>query len=312
LYFTSPRIDSSLWDVFIPNQKNQLESASLNPDFQFNKRVNEIISNGNPRGKGIYTPGQLDSIDLNKSLEIYKERFANAADFELLFTGNIDLDNVLPLVTQYLGSLPGTPSEKEDFRDLGIRPPQDREETIKVGVDDKSQVILYFSGETAYDLEKSQQLSYLGEILTIKLIETLREEIGGVYGVGARGSLSRIPEERFSFSISFPCGPESVDKLKAAVWEQIQKIQADGPDEADLEKVRETKRLDLEENLKRNGFWHGQLNAAISGGLPLDTVLGAADRVLGVSDEQVKEAANTYLQKPYLLEITRYPADFEE
>ncbi|AKP53110.1 M16 family metallopeptidase [Cyclobacterium amurskyense] len=312
LYFTSPRMDKSLWEVFLANQKNQLESASVNPDFQFNKRVNEIISNGNPRGRGIYTADQLDSIDLNHSLKIYEERFANAADFNLLFTGNIDLESMLPLVAQYLGSLPGDPSEKEDFIDLGLTPPQDRKETIKVGVDDKSQVILYFSGETAYDLKKSQQLSYLGEILTIKLIETLREEIGGVYGVGARGSLSRVPEERFNFSISFPCGPESVDKLKAAVWEQIQKIQEEGPDEADLEKVRETKRLALEENMKRNGFWHGQLNAAINGGLPLDTVLGAEDRVLGVTADQVKEAANTYLQKPYLLEITRYPANFEE
>lgn len=312
LYFTSPRMDKSLWEVFLANQKNQLESASVNPDFQFNKRVNEIISNGNPRGRGIYTADQLDSIDLNHSLKIYEERFANAADFNLLFTGNIDLESMLPLVAQYLGSLPGDPSEKEDFIDLGLTPPQDRKETIKVGVDDKSQVILYFSGETAYNLKKSQQLSYLGEILTIKLIETLREEIGGVYGVGARGRLSRVPEERFNFSISFPCGPESVDKLKAAVWEQIQKIQEEGPDEADLEKVRETKRLALEENMKRNGFWHGQLNAAINGDLPLDTVLGAEDRVLGVRADQVKEAANTYLQKPYLLEITRYPANFEE
>ncbi|EPR65501.1 M16 family metallopeptidase [Cyclobacterium qasimii] len=312
LYFTSPRMDKSLWEVFLANQKNQLESASVNPDFQFNKRVNEIISNGNPRGKGIYTAGQLDSIDLSKSLKIYKERFANAGDFNVLFTGNIDREKMLPLVAQYLGSLPGDSTGKEDFIDLGLTPPQDRKENIKVGVDDKSQVILYFSGETAYDLEKSQQLSYLGEILTIKLIETLREEIGGVYGVGARGSLSRVPEERFNFSISFPCGPESVDKLKAAVWEQIQKIQEEGPDEADLEKVRETKRLDLEENLKRNGFWHGQLNAAINGGLPLNTVLGAEGRVLGVTATEVKQVANEFLQKPYLLEITRYPANFEE
>ncbi|GAB3005722.1 insulinase family protein [Cyclobacterium sediminis] len=312
LYFTSPRMDQSLWDVFIGNQKNQLESASVNPDFQFNKRVNEIISNGNPRGRGIYTAGQLDSISLNKSVQIYKERFANAADFNVLFTGNIDIEEMLPLVTQYLGSLPGDSSKRENFVDLGLTPPQDRKETIKVGMDEKSQVILYFSGETAYDLAKSQQLSYLGEILTIKLIETLREEIGGVYGVGARGSLSRIPEERFNFSISFPCGPEAVEKLTAAVWEQIRKIQEEGPDEADLAKVRETKRLDLEENLKRNGFWHGQLNAAINGGLPLDTVLGAEGRVLGVTALEVKQAANEYLQKPYLLQITKYPANFKE
>ena len=312
LYFTSPRMDRSLWNVFIANQKNQLESAGVNPDFQFNKRVNEIISNGNPRGRGIYTAEQLDSISLDKSLEIYKDRFANAADFNVLFTGNINMEEVLPLITQYLGSLPGDPSKKENFLDLGLTPPHDRKETIKVGMDDKSQVILYFSGETSYDLAKSQQLSYLGEILTIKLIETLREEIGGVYGVGARGSLSRVPKERFNFSVSFPCGPESVEKLTAAVWEQIRKIQEEGPNEADLAKVRETKRLDLEENMKRNGYWHGQLVAAITSGLPLDTVLGAEGRVLGVTASEIKKVANEFIQKPHLLEIIRYPSNFQE
>ncbi|MDN3686383.1 M16 family metallopeptidase [Cyclobacterium jeungdonense] len=313
LYFTAPRMDSELWEVFLTNQKNQLESAQVNPDFQFNKRVNEIISNGNPRGMGIFSPEKLDSIEVEKSLEIFTERFANVADFEFLFTGNIDLDLVIPMVERYLGSLPGNPAlESEQFRDLGINPPQDQTELIKVGVDEKSQVILYFNGDTAYDLEKSQQLSYLGEILTIKLIESLREQIGGVYGVGARGSLSKVPNERFSFVINFPCAPESVPELTAAVWEEIEKIQTNGPEAEDLEKVRETKRISLEENLRRNGFWHGQISAAISGNMPLDTVLGAADRVLGVTGQQVQALAREFLKEEFLLKIIRYPADFQE
>lgn len=313
LYFTSPRKDSELWEVFIANQKNQLESAQVNPDFQFNKRVNEVLSNGNPRGMGIFSPEKLDSIDVERSLEIFTERFANVADFEFLFTGNLDLDLVIPLVERYLGSLPGNRvDEREQFRDLGITPPQDHTELIKVGIDEKSQVILYFNGETAYDLEKSQQLSYLGEILTIKLIESLREKIGGVYGVGARGSLSRIPDERFSFVINFPCAPESVPELTAAVWEEIEKIQTNGPQAEDLEKVRETKRISLEENLRRNGFWHGQISAAISSNMALDTVLGAADRVLGVTGPQVQALANEFLKTEFLLKIIRYPADFQE
>lgn len=313
LYFTAPRTDLELWEVFLTNQKNQLESAQVNPDFQFNKRVNEIISNGNPRGMGIYSPEKLDSIEVERSLEIFTERFANVADFEFLFTGNIDLDLALPMVERYLGSLPGNPAlENEQFRDLGINPPQEQTELIKVGVDDKSQVILYFNGDTAYDLEKSQQLSYLGEILTIKLIESLREQIGGVYGVGARGSLSKVPDERFSFVINFPCAPEAVPELTAAVWEEIEKIQNNGPEAEDLEKVRETKRISLEENLRRNGFWHGQISAAISGNMPLDTVLGAADRVLGVTGPQVQALAREFIKTEFLLKIIRYPADFQE
>ncbi|SHM91598.1 zinc protease [Cyclobacterium lianum] len=313
LYFTAPRMDRGLWEVFLANQKNQLESAAVNPDFQFSRKVNEIISNGNPRGMGIYRPEQLDSIDLDRSLEIYRERFGNISDFEFLFTGNIDLQTAIPLIELYLGSLPGNPLVgEEEYNDLGIRPPQEERELIKVGVDDKSQVILYFNGETPYSLEKSQQFSYLGEILTIKLIETLREEIGGVYGVSARGALSRVPEERFAFTINFPCGPDAVQELTDAVWEEIEKIKKNGPEPEDLEKVRETKRISLEENLKRNGFWHGQISAAISGGMPLDTVLGAEDRVLGVTANQVQSIAREYLQKPYLLQIIRYPEGYQE
>lgn len=307
LYFSTPRRDRELFEVYLENQRNQLQTAQSNPDFQFNKRLNQIVNQGNIRGMGIFDPEQLDLIDLDRGLEIYRQRFANAGNFEFLFTGNLDLDQVIPLVSLYLGSLPGDPTAKDVPRDLGIRIPRGMSERIEVGRDDKSQVILYFSGPTDYDLEKSQQISYLGEILTIRLIESLREETGGVYGVGARGGLARIPEESFSFSISFPCSPDNVGMLTELVWAEIRMIQEEGPKEEDLAKVRESKRINLEENMKRNGFWHGQLQAAISADMPLETVLGAKERILGVTSDQVKAVANSFLQKENLLEITRFP-----
>jgi len=307
LYFTAPRMDEELVSVYFENQKNQLASAQGNPDFQFNKRLNEIVNDGNLRGMGIYDPEKLDLIDWDRGLEIYRDRFANAANFQFLFTGNLDLETVIPLTELYLGSLPGDPLAIDDYNDLGIRIPRGRSERIEVGVDEKSQVILYFSGPTEYTLEKSQQLSYLGEILTIKLIETLREEIGGVYGVGARGGLSRTPEESFSFSVSFPCSPDNVDALPDAVWAEITKIQEQGPEEKDLLKVRETKRISLAENLNRNAFWNAQINAAITSEMPLETVLGAADRVMQVTADQVKEVANNFLKEENLLEIQKFP-----
>jgi zinc protease len=311
LYFTAPRLDRELFDVYIENQRNQLETAQSNPDFQFNKRVSEIVNQGNLRAMGVYDPEQLDLIDLERGLEIYRERFANAANVEFLFTGNLDLDQVIPLIELYLGSLPGDGTRRDEYRDLGIRIPRGIQERIEVGRDDKSQVIMYFSGPAAYDLDKNQQVSYLGEILTIRLIETLREEIGGVYGVGARGALSRVPDESFSFSISFPCSPDNVDMLIDVVWEEIKKIQENGPEEKDLLKVRESKRISLDENMKRNGFWHSQLQAAISSDMPLETILGARDRVVGVTSDQVKTIANTFLQRENLLEIRRYPLPAE-
>ncbi|WP_228527767.1 M16 family metallopeptidase [Pararhodonellum marinum] len=311
LYFTAPRKDEELFEVYLSNSKSQMESALSNPDYQFSMALNQIISQDHVRGKGIYDPKKLELIDIDRGLEIYRERFSNAADFVFNFTGNIDLESAIPLFERYLGSLPGDPTQKAAFKDLGIRPPVGLTENILVGTDEKSQVILLFTGDEDYDINKVQPISFLGEILTIKLIESLREEIGGVYGVGASGGLSTVPSHRFSFSVSFPCSPENVDKLIAAAWAEIHKIQENGPTEADLAKVRESKRIALEENLKRNQFWNAQLSAAVSNERPLETLLSARERIDAVTTESIQEAAKNLLIPENLLEIRRFPAHWE-
>jgi len=307
LYFTSQRKDEELFEVFINNQKTQLASAEVNPDYQFSKRLNQIIANGNLRAMSIYDPEDLDKVDMERGMEIFADRFGNAANFEFFFVGNIDLDTFSPLLEQYIGSLPSKPEQKDDFRDLGIRAPRGKSEIIEVGTDEKSQVILYFSGETTYDRKKAADISYLGEILTIKLIENLREEIGGVYGVGANGSMGIQPVDNFSFSIGFPCSPDMVDQLIEAAWEEVRKIQENGPTEEDLNKVKEKRRIALEENLKRNNYWIGQLSSIRNYELPWETILEARNSIEQMSVERVQKAAQEFLVKENLLEVKKFP-----
>ncbi|WP_373495749.1 M16 family metallopeptidase, partial [Aquiflexum sp.] len=226
------------------------------------------------------------------------------------FTGNIDLETFKPLLEQYIGSLPSDKSNTDQFVDLGIRAPRGKTETIEVGTDEKSQVILYFSGETEYDRKKAADISYLGEILTIKLIETLMEEIGGVYGVGANGSMGIQPVGNFSFSIGFPCSPEMVDKLIDAAWAEVRKIQENGPTEKDLNKVKETRRIALAENLKRNQYWNGQLSAVRTYGFDWEVILEATENIEAVNQKRIQEAAKQFLTEKNLLEIRKYPKKF--
>jgi zinc protease len=307
LYFTAPRKDQELFDVFITNQKTQLASAQVNPDYQFSKRLNRIIANGNLRAMSIYDPEDLEKVDMERGLEIYSDRFANAANFEFFFTGNIDLNSFKSLLEQYLGSLPSDPENRDEFKDLGIRAPRGKSETIEVGADEKSQVILYFSGERTYERRKAADISYLGEILTIKLIENLREDIGGVYGVGANGSMGIQPVDNFSFSIGFPCSPDMVDQLIEAAWVEVKKIQENGPTEEDLNKVKEKRRIALEENLKRNNYWNSQLSAIRTYGLPWETILEARNSIEQMTIERVQKAAQEFLVEENLLEIKKFP-----
>ncbi len=307
LNFTAPRKDQELFDVYITNQKTQLASAQVNPDYQFSKQVNKILANGHQRAAGIFDPEDLDKIDLDRGMEIYADRFANAANFEFFFTGNIDMENFKPLLEQYIGSLPSNPDSLDQFRDLGIRTPRGSSETINVGTDEKSQVNLIFSGETTYDRKKAADVSYLGEILTIKLIESLREQIGGVYGVGANGSMGIQPVGNFSFSIGFPCSPDKVDKLIEAAWAEVKAIQENGPTDEDLDKVKEKRRISLEENLKRNNYWLGQLSAVRTYDLPWEALLEGQKAIGSMTKERIQKAAREFLTKENLLEIKKFP-----
>jgi zinc protease len=307
LYFTNPREDKELFDIYINNQKTQLASAQANPDYQLSKQLNKIIANGNKRALGIFDPEELDMISVDRGMEIFRESFSNAADFEFYFSGNIELESFIPLMETYLATLPAEPDNLKTFEDLGIRPPRGRAEVIEIGTDEKSQVILFFSSETSYSRDRARDITYLGEILTIKLIESLREEIGGVYGVGARGSMVNKPVDQFTFSVSFPCSPDRVDELIAAVWKEIKKIQDHGPEETDLQKVKEKRKIALEENLKRNNYWVAQMSAIREYGLDWEIVLRAKDRIDAISVDNIKDAAREFLTEENLLEIRKYP-----
>ncbi len=107
--------------------------------------------------------------------------------------------------------------------------------------DPKSNVRITWEEEIPFDPETEMAVSALGEVLTIKLVEKLREEEGGVYGVGARGNLSKISYSNLTFGISFPSGPENVDKLVDAALGEVEKIkkkrssaQRHGQSEGDL------------------------------------------------------------------------------
>ena len=166
-----------------------------------------------------------------------------------------------------------------------------------------------FIGREAFNAY-AHLLQSLGEILTIKLIEKLREEEAGVYGVGARGGLNKLPYGSYNFTISFPCGPENVEKLKEAALAQVQEIVENGPTEEDVEKVKQAQLLDYKENLKKNTYWIRALKDADYSKSDKSKVLGKTKEIGNITVESIQAVANKYLTKGYILAIL-YPENQE-
>ncbi|AKA33806.1 M16 family metallopeptidase [Flagellimonas lutaonensis] len=303
LYFTSLNKDKEAFNSFITNQKGFLGNLMANPQFYFQDRLNTIKNEGNPRYTGFPTIEKLDAADYDLAYQKYQERFADAGDFHYYLVGNIDEEQVAAYAKKYLASLPGLQSNETYVPTKFRRKDTYQKHIIKKGTDPKSNVRITWEEEIPYDEKTEMAIKALGEVLTIKLIEKLREEEGGVYGVGARGSLSKISFSNLMFNISFPCGPENVDKLIAATFEEIEKIKKEGVTDEDMEKVKQTYLVKRKEDLKTNRFWIDTLLSIDQEDRNHENILSYEERVKSLTSKDLQEVAQKYLDGNYFLGI---------
>lgn len=310
LYFTSPRKDQDAYQSYIQRLKSQYANLGSNPEYYFYINHGKFMSQNHKRSFHLPTEEEWDNTDYDLIMKKYQEAFANPGDFNLFFVGNIEEEKFKALVSTYLASLQGV-ERKDKVVDIGMRSPKGKYEKIyKKGLDPKSLVRINFSGETTYNQDERYYLSSLGEILSIKLIEIMREEKGGVYGVGAQGSMSKIPYEHFSFSISFPCGPENAIELKDAALGELQKIIDNGPEAKDLEKIKETQRKELKEKLKRNGYWLKKLEGASFAQTDPWTEMELEQRIEALSARDIQSVASKYLSGDVIVGML-FPEGYE-
>lgn len=296
LKFTGVNFQKPVFDSFLTQQKMFLPSLMASPENYFFEEMSKIQNEGNPRYFSPLDLKVLEKVNFEDAKSIYEDRFSDASDFTFVFIGNFENEKVKPLILKYLGNLPAK-NRKEEGKDLGYRPPTGKiEKVFKKGLEQKSLVEIEFGGDAKYSRDENRSLTALGELLTIKLTEILREEKSGVYGVGAGGGISKLPYERYSFSISFPCGPENVDSLIKAALDEVRKIQNGQIDDKDVAKVIETRLVRTREQFKQNNYWYSLIYNDLVYGNELLNLEETEKRILAITKEDIQKAAQKYLK----------------
>ncbi|HMI65083.1 MAG TPA: insulinase family protein, partial [Cyclobacteriaceae bacterium] len=194
------------------------------------------------------------------------------------------------------------------FKDAGVRPVKGVvKKEIRKGTEPKSFISMRFTGEAPYSDEEQLKLQAVLEVLNIKIIESLREELSGIYGGGIFGSLSKNPYNNYSIGVSLPCGPENVDKLVKAALDEIQKVKSNGPVETDLNKVKENWKKQYQENMKDNAYWARQLQQSVEMGSNPAAILTYEKKVDALTVTELKETANKYFGMKNFIQVILYP-----
>jgi zinc protease len=232
-------------------------------------------------------------VDPVRSVAMYRERFGNASGFTFVIVGSFAVADVKPLAARYLGGLPATKRPSE-FRDLGIRYPTGHvDRVLQKGLGNSALAIVY-SGQQPFSAKEKLKLSALTEVLSLRVIDHIREELGSSYSPGVVSHFTKVPVGEFALRLSIGCAPEDVPKIQESVDEIIKDLQEHGPTPVELQKVTRTWLNEHEARTKTNGYWSGRLSIRALDPAVDDDGEDYETRVKALTAADIQAAARTF------------------
>ncbi|HWW40176.1 M16 family metallopeptidase [Pedobacter sp.] len=295
LQFTQPRGDSVRFNLLKDRIKEGVSKRYLNPETIFSDTINHVLNNYDSR----FLPpdsSRISSVTLDNVLKIYRGYFEDASKFTFVFTGDFETEKMIPLLERYLGALPSK-HPSTILEEVNIKIPAGQiTKKVYAGTENKSTVKITLSGDFKYTPLNNLLLTALGDILEIKLIQTLREKASEVYNPSVKASCTKVPGS-YNISISFGCAPSNVDNLYEMVSVELQKLRNEGPQAEDILKFKANQLKNIRLSIKENGFWLSYLSNQMENQEDLsqvDTFEKYLDQVTAVS---LKTAAENYLKE---------------
>jgi zinc protease len=307
LRFTAPRADPTVVANMVTQMKTMLANQAAMPSFAFSEARQTTLWQNHLRARPM-TLETLAQFDLDKSMAFYKDRFKDAGDFTFVFVGTFTPDALKPFVVQYLASLPSS-GRQETWKDVGMVPVKGVvEKTVKKGIEPQSQVSIVFSGPFQYDQTRRVAIRSLVSMLQTRLREALREDLSGTYGVSVSPSYTKFPAQRYTLEINLGCNPQRVDELVKAIFTEIEALQANGPNEKQVNEVLQGFLRDYETSVKQNSYLLSQIYVRYRDGEDLKDLFNFPEVYKQqVSAALIQEAAKAYLNKGNYVRVTLLP-----
>lgn len=260
LQFTDVRKDMQSYEQLMTSLKQALPNRGLKPESAFSDSLRAELNSHSLRSKPLEL-ADLDKVSYDRCLQMVKERTANAANFTFFFVGNYDEATLLPLIEQYIASLPAKKADKVTKIDTRTYFKGQKKNAFTRKMETpRPQVGNIYYCPIENNLENSVVMEVAGEVVTMEMLNQVREEMSAAYSCGADISMSLMADKAYAMlSSSAPISEPS--KLDAAA-ERMKKIVADAAKSVDPDKVKKVKDNMLKSAdiaFKNNGFWMSAL-----------------------------------------------------
>lgn len=305
LNFATPREDSAAYASYYNRLYSMLANADKSPDNVFAARFRKALADNNPYNVVIASADDLKGVSMADAVAAHKARFSSARGMDFVIVGSFDVDSVMPAVSKWLGNLPTGKRQAKWVARGDFNPQTDVAEEFSVPMTTRkiSNAVVY-SHKHAYSQRESLCFTTLGRILSMRYLESVREDQGGTYGVSVYGRLSKEPTEEYRLLITFDTDPAAFDKLFPILEAEIRKIADEGPRADDLDKVKK--------HLVKAHAEALQQNSAVADEITTYVLRGTNDndygqRVNSIGADDIQRIAKLILAEAHKVTVTMKP-----
>ncbi|MBP5562537.1 MAG: insulinase family protein [Bacteroidales bacterium] len=315
-FFTNPRIDENAFELVMQETKEQLQMITAQPLYQYLGKLLEAAYNNDPYMKQMfsYDDEYLGQANFNRSVQIYKERFANPADFNFFFVGNYDEKEMKEFVELYLGSMKTEPAKKENYNlnVLKPRPEKATTQTVYAGTEEQGYMGMMISNPIDWSYRNSIIADMIGEALDIQFVRIVREKMGDVYSPMVQMGASKLPRAEMTLLILLGCDPVKTDKLADASLKILNDFKAKGPDKKTMELVKKQMISTRAKNIQTNRFWLGYISGKVTQDEPIIAPSEYDNIVNSVTKKEMVEFMKTYFHPEIYTRADMHPTTMQK
>ena len=252
LFMTQPRVDPVALDQYLDDELAYASDPSIEPGYAEYKTL--LDARYDDPAFLLPTVESLNSVIADDIDRVFRDRFGDASDFSFAFSGDFDGDEAVDLARRYLGTLPATGRvESVDYVEPPPPPGVVAEQTA-AGEGEQASVSLLFTAAATADRADDVAALVVQEVITNRLTDTIREELGDSYSPFAVVEVGSGAVPAAEIYISNTTGVDLVDEVETAVIAQLDDLRANGPTVTELEAANETvvQQLDLFSNEQIN------------------------------------------------------------
>ena len=232
-----------------------LSNKSNNPNMVYQDSIQSTLYLGNKLAL-LPNAEDIQNINYDRVLDMQKQLYGNAKDFTFYFVGNYDEKVLLPLIEQYIASLPNKgmklknqkiPYAKGEVKNIFTKAMENPQSQARE---------MWFVKLPAYTQKTAVLADISARLLEMKYLRSIREELSAAYSTGASCGLIFDYDGKLALTINGTAqlNPDKVDAAVPCFFKGMEETIA-APDANDLQKVKEIllKQAGIDE--KTNSYW---------------------------------------------------------